>query len=127
MAKSREARATPRTPYIVRQDELSEADLHAYVDGLLPPELRAEVESYLAQHPDAADRAHAYRLQNISFHRLFAAVPLDSAGPGLRSVERRFASALRRRRAVGIGANIVVAMALAAVLGTVAWLGYVFR
>ena len=33
---------------------ITEDDLHAYVDSALEPERRAEVASYLADHPDVA-------------------------------------------------------------------------
>ncbi|ROR34652.1 anti-sigma factor family protein [Inmirania thermothiophila] len=39
---------------------IAEADLHAYVDGLLPAERRAQVESWLAEHPEEAARLAAY-------------------------------------------------------------------
>jgi anti-sigma factor RsiW len=35
---------------------ISDDDLHAFVDGFLGPERRAEVELYLAEHPEAAAR-----------------------------------------------------------------------
>ncbi|MBI2291826.1 MAG: anti-sigma factor, partial [Betaproteobacteria bacterium] len=31
---------------------VTEAELHAYIDGLLPAERRAEVDTYLATHPE---------------------------------------------------------------------------
>jgi anti-sigma factor RsiW len=40
---------------------ITEADLHAYVDGGLAANRRAEVESWLAAHPDQAERVAAYR------------------------------------------------------------------
>ncbi|MGH8572256.1 MAG: anti-sigma factor family protein [Gammaproteobacteria bacterium] len=43
---------------------ITEADLHAYVDGLLPEARRVEVEAYVASKPDEAERLRAYREQN---------------------------------------------------------------
>ena len=40
---------------------VSEAELHAYVDGGLAAHRRAEVESWLAAHPEDAERVAAYR------------------------------------------------------------------
>jgi anti-sigma factor RsiW len=40
---------------------VTEAELHAYVDGGLAPERRAEVESWLAARPEQAERVAAYR------------------------------------------------------------------
>lgn len=53
---------------------LTEADLHAYVDGLLPAARAIEVEAYLADRPDEAARVAAYAAQNAGLHRLFDSV-----------------------------------------------------
>lgn len=50
---------------------VNEADLHAYIDGQLNEERRAEVEAYLAEHPAEAARVQAYREQNQALHALF--------------------------------------------------------
>ena len=50
---------------------ISESDLHAYVDNVLPESLRAEVEDYLASHPDEAERLQAYQAQNLALKELF--------------------------------------------------------
>ena len=39
---------------------MSENDLHAFVDGQLAPGRRRELETYLAAHPDAAERVRAF-------------------------------------------------------------------
>jgi anti-sigma factor RsiW len=39
---------------------ITEDDLHAYVDDVLEPERRAEVGSYLADHPDVAKRVAGF-------------------------------------------------------------------
>ena len=39
---------------------ITEDDLHAYVDDVLEPERRAEVGSYLAEHPDVAKRVAGF-------------------------------------------------------------------
>lgn len=59
---------------------ISENDLHAYVDGQLPAARQAEVETWLADHPDDAARLHAYRAQNHALRERFAAV-LDEPLP----------------------------------------------
>lgn len=43
---------------------VDEDALHAYVDGVLPPERLDEVESHLRANPEAARRVEAYRRQN---------------------------------------------------------------
>jgi anti-sigma factor RsiW len=59
---------------------VTEADLHAYVDGLLPPARQAEIEAWLLARPEEAARLAAYREQNRELHRLFDPV-LDEAVP----------------------------------------------
>ena len=39
---------------------ITEDDLHAYVDGVLEPERRADVGSYLADHPEVAKRVAGF-------------------------------------------------------------------
>jgi anti-sigma factor RsiW len=53
---------------------VTEFDLHAYVDGQLPAARVAEVEAYLAAHPEEAARVAAYREQIAALHREFDAV-----------------------------------------------------
>lgn len=50
---------------------VTEADLHAYVDGRLPAARAAEVAAYLAERPEEAARVQAYAAQNDAMHRLF--------------------------------------------------------
>src|SRR3954471_5118601 len=40
---------------------ITEADLHAYADGKVSAERRAEIEAWLAARPDDAERVAAYR------------------------------------------------------------------
>ena len=50
---------------------ITDQDLSAYVDGQLDPARRSEVEAYLGVHPQAAEKATAYRKQNEMLHALF--------------------------------------------------------
>ena len=59
---------------------VTEADLHAYVDAVLPPARAAEVEAYLAEHPEEAARIASYREQMLALRREFDAV-LDEPVP----------------------------------------------
>jgi len=52
-------------------NQLVEADLHAYVDGRLDTTRRAEVETWLLEHPSDAARVAAYRQQNEAMQALF--------------------------------------------------------
>lgn len=53
------------------QIPVTEAELHAHVDGLLPEARRAEIEAYLAAHPEDAQRVRAWQEQNQALHAWF--------------------------------------------------------
>ena len=62
--------------------EITEDDLHAYVDGQLPAGRRIEVEAWLAAHPEDEARVRAWQTQNRGLHEAFDSVlneplPLD--------------------------------------------------
>jgi anti-sigma factor RsiW len=50
---------------------ITEDDLHAYVDDALAPSRRAEIEAYLVLYPEDAERVRAYRAQNEALKALF--------------------------------------------------------
>ena len=65
---------------------ISNADLHAYVDGELPESRHAEITSWLQEHPEEAARVEAYRAQKQALRQLFDPVldePLPDALRGL--------------------------------------------
>ena len=49
----------------------TEQDLHAYLDGELPPERVAAVEEYLGHNPPEAQRLKAYRSDGEAIAKLF--------------------------------------------------------
>jgi anti-sigma factor RsiW len=60
---------------------VTDAELHAHVDGVLSPARNADVEAYLAEHPEDATRVAAYREQLLVLRREYDAVlnePLPS-------------------------------------------------
>lgn len=59
---------------------ITEADLHAWVDGQLSAERGREIEGYLSTRPDEAERLEAYRAQKRELHALFDPV-LDEPLP----------------------------------------------
>jgi anti-sigma factor RsiW len=59
---------------------VSDAELHALVDGQLPPERRDEVEAFLAAHPAVLRQVEDWRAQNRAIKRLLDPV-LDEAVP----------------------------------------------
>jgi anti-sigma factor RsiW len=66
--------------------KLSEDDLHAYVDDRLDAERRRAVEAELAQSPEDAARAAAYREQGAALHALYDPVLGEPVPERLRNV-----------------------------------------
>lgn len=52
------------------EPSITDLDLHAYVDQQLSPARRAEVEDYLAHHPEAVAQIDAIRRLNQALHTL---------------------------------------------------------
>ncbi len=75
---------------------ITEADLHAYVDGLLPEVRRAEVEVFLAAHPQEAEQVRAYQKQNETLRALFDPVLDELVPPQVKRQHSRWGSALIR-------------------------------
>jgi len=65
-----------------------EAELHAYLDGVLPAARAAEVEAHLAENPEDAARVAAYRDQVAALRREFDPV-LDEPLPRQLDIPRR--------------------------------------
>lgn len=53
---------------------IGEADLHGYVDGQLDASRRADVEAYLAAHPEAAAQVQEWRAQTQALHGAYDGV-----------------------------------------------------
>jgi anti-sigma factor RsiW len=51
--------------------EITNEDLHAYVDGALDKNRIADLELWLSNHPEDAAKVHAYKLQNFHMHSLY--------------------------------------------------------
>ena len=99
-------------------DSITEADLHAFVDGQLEATRRIEVEDYLARHPDVAARIMAdMRVQDM-LKLAFAGKP---AHPSLHLLEaaHRLERSFAWRR-VGLRARQAAAIAFLIGLGWVA-------
>jgi anti-sigma factor RsiW len=96
------------------ENTVGEADLHAWADGRLAEGRRAEIEAWLAAHPEEAERAAAYRALNDQLRAHYEPV-LDEPVP-----ERLQSAALRRRRwraAAAIAGWIAVGAAIGGVAG----------
>lgn len=87
---------------------ITEDDLNAYVDALLPDERRVDVEAYLDAHPQEAARLSAYRLERDLLRCALAPIAEEPLPP-----ELNLARIVERRRPAGVPRW---AMAAAAVL-----------
>lgn len=63
--------------------QINELNMHAYVDGQLEVERRAEVEAHLAAHPEAAAHAQHLRDQIQLLHRAYDGVLNEAIPPRL--------------------------------------------
>lgn len=68
---------------------ITDADLHAYVDGALEPARRREVEAWLAANPEATASVHRYREINDELRALYDPVLKEPLPPRLQVRSRR--------------------------------------
>jgi len=93
---------------------LGEADLHAYVDRRLNAACRAALESWLATHPDDAERVAAYRLLGERWRAAYAPV-LEEPIPAVLLHALQGKQPARRsivRAAVAVAAGALIALAV---------------
>jgi anti-sigma factor RsiW len=91
---------------------LTDAELHAHVDGELSPARRAEVEASLADDPAAAEHVRAYRAQKQALRDLFAPVleePIPESMRGLAIPPRAPGTPLSRWSLQRIAASVFIA------------------
>lgn len=74
---------------------ISEAELHAYVDGILPESRRLEIEAFLAEQPDEAKRIAGYKQQNARLRALFNPILDEPIPPRLARIKSRIDPVLR--------------------------------
>lgn len=99
---------------------ISERDLHGYLDGELCIERRAEVEAYLAAHPEQAARLADYGSLTLDLHRLFDSIetPVNTEVEILtEDLERAFGRRRLVRRFAGVAA-VAAILVTATVLAT---------
>lgn len=68
----------------MRNRPIGEDDLHAYVDERLEPARARQVITYLAAHPEAAERVAAYARQREALRAALALVAAEPVPAGLR-------------------------------------------
>ena len=86
---------------------IGEDDLHAYVDGQLPPTRRARVQRYLQTNPEESRRVAAWTAQRDALRVVFAARAAAPLPHGL-DLSRLTEQRLRRRRVPWLAAASVV-------------------
>lgn len=100
--------------------QISEADLHGYIDGDLG---RAtddfDVEAFLAAHPLIADRLEAYRSQTVAVNAAFRAGEM-SLPPPLAQLASRYARAVRASSRIGATLGVIGLVALLCVVAETA-------
>ena len=98
---------------------ISEAQLHALADGVLPEEQRAAADAHLRAHPQDAARVDAWREQNRQLRALFDPV-LDEAAPPhlMQAASPPAANGAWQRHAMQAAAAVVLLVAG----GTGGWL-----
>jgi len=77
-------------------DAISESDLHAYVDGVLDPGKVANVEAYLAAHPEETKRLQDYRRLTDILHQGYDPVLSQGIPQGFDIGQSRVFGALRQ-------------------------------
>ncbi len=82
---------------------VTEHELHAYVDDRLDPAERRAVEAYLAEYLEDAARVQAYREQNAAFHAAFDPVLSEPVPERLRRIDTS-----RRSARIAVAAGWVV-------------------
>ncbi|SEF09817.1 Transmembrane transcriptional regulator (anti-sigma factor RsiW) [Rhizobiales bacterium GAS191] len=99
---------------------ISETDLHAYVDLALDASRQAEVEAYLASHPDVAQRVQGYMSQRKMLRDIFdpiAQEPIPAELSLARIVETARRPRLNGWRSVAAAALLLTAGAAAGWFG----------
>ena len=86
---------------------ITEAELHAYVDGHLPEQRSREVEAYLASRPDEAQRVASYRDQKHELRALFDPVLDETLPQRLRQAAKPRTPWLMQRLAAGLAIAVV--------------------
>lgn len=93
--------------------KFTEAELHAYIDGQLPPDVHAQVEAWLEINPETAAMVADWQAQNEELRAIFApyatAEPLDM----LFSPKPHAATRRRRHAAMVAGAALIFALGVA--------------
>ncbi|MGK5081407.1 anti-sigma factor family protein [Janthinobacterium sp. HLX7-2] len=96
----------------MKTQAISEAQLHALADGVLPEEQRAAIDAHLRAHPEDAARVDAWREQNRQLRALFDPVLEESVPQPLwRATAPPAANGAWYRHAMQAAAAVVLVIA----------------
>ncbi len=99
---------------------VTEADLHAFADGLLPPERHAQLEAWLTENPEDAAAVAAWQAQNEGIKALFQPYAISKDGDpdliakGKETSPKNEATQHRFRRLTAVAAALTLFIAGAA-------------
>lgn len=100
---------------------ISEADLHAGVDGQLPASALADFDTWLREHPQDAERMTEYRRQNTALHETYDDVLLEPVPARLSALAQSAAAHQPPRRSAFLRYAAVLAwFAVGGVVGGMA-------
>ncbi|HLL28015.1 MAG TPA: anti-sigma factor [Xanthobacteraceae bacterium] len=100
-----------------REPSITDEELHAYIDGMLPADRLGAVEAYVAAHPEVASRVAAWRAQAAMIRERWGKVAEEK-------IPERLLPDRIAMRAKGFGRKIAAAATIAFVLGTASgWFG----
>ena len=103
---------------------VSDAEMQAYVDGALAPEVRSRLEAFLSVCPEERERLDAYRRQNVLLHRLFDWPAYRMFPDGHDALVRRLNRRIRLQRCVRLAARTAAAVVVVAAMGSAVWASY---
>jgi anti-sigma factor RsiW len=95
--------------------QISEADLHGYIDGDPTIASRVDIEAFLAAHPLIAERVETYRTHIIAVNAAFGARE-DPLPPGLAQLASRYARAEDASLVIGTTLAILGFLAILCVI-----------
>ena len=95
------------TPIPPSNPLVSEADLHALVDGQLTPERQRDVLEYLSRRPEEAERVEIYRTQKRELRALFDPVLGEALPPRLQRAARPQTPWYLQRLAAGVAIAVI--------------------
>ncbi len=101
-----------------RNIPITEDELHAYVDDELPAERRADVEAWLATHPEDAGRVQSWRAMAEMLHARYDSVAQEQV-PARLELER-----LERRPRQWLYGAVAAALVAFVAGGTAGWVAH---